>query len=119
LKTAEIEPVPDSFALFDSYPTAGKTSPLAGVYNVSRGSAMAGLREIVLLPGTLRGEGRERSCRVRAMKVTLQVEGQREIEYADVGIADSDDFLDGNYEVTFAGKKALLTRKDGHYLARQ
>jgi hypothetical protein len=89
------------------------------LYNVSQGSAMAGLREIVLLPGILRGEGRERSCRVRAMKVTLQIDGQREIAYAEVGIADSDDFLDGKYEVTFAGEKALLTRKDGHYLARQ
>jgi hypothetical protein len=53
------------------------------------------------------------------MKVTLQIDGQREIAYAEVGIADSDDFLDGKYEVTFAGEKALLTRKDGHYLARQ
>jgi len=40
-------------------------------------------------------------------------------EYADMGIADSDNFPDGSYEVTVAGRTIPLTRRDGIYLARQ
>jgi hypothetical protein len=40
-------------------------------------------------------------------------------EYADVNIADSDNFPDGNYEVMVAGRTIPFTRRDGFYLTRQ
>jgi len=40
-------------------------------------------------------------------------------EYVDMTIADSDNFPDGDYEVTVAGRRIPLTRRDGFYLARQ
>jgi hypothetical protein len=79
---------------------------------------MASRRESVVLQGMLRGEGRERSCRVRAIKVAMPCEPMAS-EYANMDIADSDDFPDGSYEVTVAGRTIPLTRRDGFYLARQ
>jgi hypothetical protein len=40
-------------------------------------------------------------------------------EYADMGIADFDNFPDGSYAVIVAGRTIPLTRRDGFYLARQ
>jgi hypothetical protein len=75
-------------------------------------------RESVVLEGILRGGGRERSCRVRAIKIAMPCEPMAS-EYADMGIADSDKFPDGSYEVTVAGRTISLTRRDGFYLKRQ
>ena len=83
---------------------------------------MGSRREVVFLRGTLRGEDRQRECRLRATKVTMQVDEvmpSPPVAYADLSILDSDDFPDGNYELAFAGQKELLTKKNGHYLARQ
>jgi hypothetical protein len=83
---------------------------------------MSSRRELVFLRGILRGEGRQRECRIRATKVTMQVDelmSSAAVAYADPSIVDSDDFPDGNYELTFDGQKELLTKKSGHYLARQ
>jgi hypothetical protein len=79
---------------------------------------MASHRESVVLQGMLRGEGHERSCRVRAIKLAMPCEPMAS-EYADMDIADSDNFPDGSYEVTVAGRTIPLTRRDGFYLARQ
>jgi hypothetical protein len=40
------------------------------------------------------------------------------ISYSRVSIADSDDWPDGEYSVTYSDQKELLTKKHGHYLAR-
>jgi hypothetical protein len=40
-------------------------------------------------------------------------------EHADMDIADSDNFPDGSYEVTVAGRTIPLTRREGFSLARQ
>ena len=48
---------------------------------------MTSRRESVVLQGILRGEGRERSCRVRAIKVAMPCEPMAS-EYADMDIAD-------------------------------
>jgi hypothetical protein len=79
---------------------------------------MASRRESVVLQGMLRGEGHERPCRVRAVKVAMPCEPMAS-DYADMGIADSDNFPDGSYEVTVAGRTIPLTRRDGFYLKRQ
>jgi len=79
-------------------------------------------RKLAFLSGILRGEGRQRECRIRATKVTMQVDElmpSPPIAYANLAIVDLDDFPDGNYEVTFDGQKELLTKKNRHYLARQ
>ena len=79
---------------------------------------MASRREPVVLQGILRGEGHERSCRVRAIKVAMPCEPMAS-EYDSMDIADSDNFPDGSYEVTVAGRTIRLTRRDGFYSARQ
>jgi hypothetical protein len=78
---------------------------------------MISRKEPVVFQGTLRGQGHERPCRVTATKVTMP--GETVSEYADMDIADSDNFPDGSYEVTVKGRTFPLTRKDGFYLARQ
>jgi len=40
-------------------------------------------------------------------------------EHVEMDIADSDNFPDGSYEVTVAGRTIPLTRRDGFYLAGQ
>ena len=83
---------------------------------------MASHKQIVSLRGTLRGEGRERECRIRATKTSMHVD---EVAapvvsgYSRIDIVDSDDFPIGNYEVTFDGQTEKLTkRKDGRYYGR-
>jgi hypothetical protein len=79
--------------------------------------AMASKREPVILQGILRGEHRERSCRISAIKVTLGGE-PNVFEYTRPEIVDSDDFPDGDYEVEYHGHKILFRKQGGVYLAR-
>ena len=53
---------------------------------------MTSRRESVVLQGILRGEGHERSCRVRAIKVAMPCEPMAS-EYADMDIAILTTFL--------------------------
>jgi len=82
---------------------------------------MPSRKESIVLRGTLRGEGRQRPCLIRATRVSLYVDESAapvSIAYASLSV-DDDNFPDGNYEVEFNGQKELLTKKQGHYLARQ
>lgn len=82
---------------------------------------MATRKEPVVLRGMLRGEGRQRECRVRATKNSLYVDELTtpiDVVYSSLSV-DDDNFPDGSYEVEFSGQKELLTKKQGYYLARQ
>jgi len=82
---------------------------------------MPATKEVVSLHGTLRGEGRQRTCSVRAMRCSVYEDESTvpvAITYSRCDIVDADDFPDGNYELEFDGHKVLFTKKGEHYLAR-
>lgn len=82
---------------------------------------MSSRKEPVVLRGTIRGEGRQRECLIRATKVSLYVDESAtpvSVAYSRLSL-DDDNFPDGNYEVEFNGRKEPLTKKRGYYLARQ
>ena len=106
------------FRHFDRETAAGNQRCETGNMVLKGTGKMTSRRESVVLQGILRGEGHERSCRVRAIKVAMPCEPMAS-EYADMDIADSDNFPDGSYEVTVAGRTIPLTRREGFYLARQ
>jgi len=70
-----------------------------------------------MLQGILRGEGRERVCRVRAVKVT-KPDQPAHPAYADFDIIDSDDFPYGDYELLVVGQTILLAKREGEYVSR-
>lgn len=78
-------------------------------------------KETVLLYGTLRGEGRHRTCRVRATRNSEFPDESAlptSFAYCRCDVDDSDDFPDGDYELEFDGRKLMLSKKLGQYLAR-
>jgi hypothetical protein len=71
--------------------------------------------EPVRLSATLQGEGRERTCRVSAVKVTNPL-APKLPGYVRVEILDpDDDFPDGNYELDVDGQTFRLVKRDGKY----
>jgi hypothetical protein len=82
-----------------------------------KGNPMTSRREVVFLQGILRGVGRERPCRIRAVKVTLPGSAGA-FEYTEMSIVDSDNFPDGKYELEFEGRKTSLVKREGTYIAR-
>jgi len=65
---------------------------------------MAVTKDTVSLEAVLRGEGRERECRVKAQRhTTYEGEDATPVgaSYSRCEIEDTDDFPDGNYEVVF------------------
>ncbi len=78
-------------------------------------------KETVVLNGTLHGEGRQRTCRVRA---TRNSEFPDEcgvpvsIAYCRCHVDDPDDFPDGDYELEFDGHKVIVSKQGGQYLTR-
>jgi hypothetical protein len=86
-----------------------------------KGDDMPTQKEPFRAIGTLRGQGRERSCSVQGTRVKIfadEVSAPLKVVYEKATI-DHDDFPDGDYEVNFDGQTILLTRKSGFYLARQ
>jgi hypothetical protein len=76
---------------------------------------MTSRREAVERNALLRGEGRERTCRVSAIKVTNpSMPGGP--AYAEIDILDPDDgFSDGNYELSIDRQVERLVKQDGKY----
>jgi hypothetical protein len=88
-----------------------------------RGPPMPNQKQIIFLQGTLRGEGRERECRIRATRTSRYADEAAHpvvSGYSRIEIVDSDDFPVGDYEVTtFDGQTEKLTRRaDGKYYGR-
>jgi hypothetical protein len=78
-------------------------------------------KETVFLDGTLRGEGRQRACRVKATRNSEfpdESPTPTSIAYCRCEIDDSDDFPDGAYELEFDGHKLMLSKQGGQYLTR-
>jgi hypothetical protein len=76
-------------------------------------------KQTVPLEGTLKGEGHERRCRVRAIRREMYADECPRplcVSYSRCDIEDQDDFPDGNYELTFDGHRILLTKRAGHYV---
>ena len=66
-------------------------------------------RETVPLEGTLKGEGYERTCQVRATRCVTYADESTDalcVSYSRCDIEDADDFPDGNYELTFRGTQS-------------
>ena len=78
-------------------------------------------KETIPLEGTLRGESRERTCRLKAVQhATYADECTRPtcLSYSRCIIEDADDFPDGEYELEFEGRRVPLSKKDGRYTPR-
>jgi hypothetical protein len=76
-------------------------------------------KDIVSLEGVLREEGRERKCRVRAVRHTTYADECATPtcrSYSRCEIEDADEFPDGNYELEFDSHRLALTKKAGQYL---
>lgn len=75
-------------------------------------------KETVPLEGTLKGEGYERTCHVRATRSVTYADESTDalcVSYSRCDIEDEDDFPDGNCELTFQGHTVLLSKCGGHY----
>jgi hypothetical protein len=76
---------------------------------------MTSRRESVVVTGVLRGEKHQRTCRVRAMKVT-NPSAPANPAYARPEILDlDDDFPDGNYELLVGEQALRLVKRGGKY----
>jgi hypothetical protein len=78
-------------------------------------------KETIPLQGTLRGEGRERTCHLKALQyATYADECSRPtcLSYSRFSIEDPDDFPDGEYELEFDGRRILLSKTAGKYVLR-
>ena len=78
-------------------------------------------KENIPLQGTLKGEGRERTCRLKALRHTTYADECSHptcFSYSRCVIEDSDDFPDGEYELQFDDRKILLSKRSGQYLPR-
>jgi hypothetical protein len=76
-------------------------------------------KETVPLQGILKGEGRERACRVKAVRrATYADEGMRPccVSYSRCDIADTDDFPDGEYQLTFEKCQVRFIKRAGQYI---
>ena len=63
----------------------------------------------------------QRNCSVTADRHEMHVNEKADpvkVSYSMVSIADSDDWPDGDYELTYDGEKEMLTKKDGRYFAK-
>jgi len=84
----------------------------------SRVTAMTITKETVPIQAVLRGEGRERTCRVRASRRATYPDECNEpmcVSYSCCRIEDSDDFPDGFYELFFEDRKVRMRKESGHY----
>ena len=77
---------------------------------------MASHREVVMLPGRLKGMGREADCTVGAVEVSLP--GTNLSEYTKCSIHEApNDLPDGQYQLTFGGQTVPVQKRDGSWLA--
>lgn len=75
-------------------------------------------KETVFLDATLRGEGRQRKCRVKAIRsrdFPDESAAPVSVAYCRCEIQDSDEFPDGDYELEFDGHKINLHKELGNY----
>jgi hypothetical protein len=73
------------------------------------------MREAVIMSGQLSGMGREVSCTVSAIKVSLPQLAISEFVKCDILLAPQD-LPDGSYKVTFEGRTMRIKKLDGDWL---
>jgi hypothetical protein len=77
---------------------------------------MASIKERVRFPGTLRGEGQEATCTVRAIKVSLP--GTAEFAYTDYEVENvSKQLPEGIYQLFTNGETIAVKYRNGFWLA--
>ena len=82
---------------------------------------MTATKETIPLQGVLRGEGRERVCRLRALRHAIYADECSRptcFSYSRCVIEDVDDFPDGEYELEFEGRHVSLSKTQGQYVPR-
>ncbi len=76
---------------------------------------MTSRRESVVVTGVLRGEGHQRNCQVRAIKVTNPSAPANPAYTQPEPIDFKDDFPDGNYELLVGEQIFRLVKRGGKY----
>jgi hypothetical protein len=78
--------------------------------------SMSSIRELVMFAGTVTGMGRDESCMISAIKVSLP--GTDEFMYTRFQIQNAPrDMPDGQYSVRYKGRTDALVKRDGIWLS--
>ena len=84
--------------------------------------AMPTHREKKIVTASLIGQGRNRKCALQ-LEVTKhyvdEMSSPAKIQYTDARVVDSDDYPPGDYDVLYGGVTFPVTKRAGHYVARQ
>jgi len=88
-------------------------------YPSNLGTGMTVTKETIPLQGTLKGEGHERMCRLKALRHATYADECSQptcFSYSRCVIEDTDDFPDGEYELEFEGRRIALSKRAGRYV---
>ena len=77
---------------------------------------MPSKRESVMLAGRITGTGRDESCIISAIKVSLPGTGDFAYTHLQIQNAPSD-LPDGQYRVSYKGHTDAIVRRDGNWLS--
>lgn len=75
-------------------------------------------KETVPVEGVISGQGLERACRLRAVRRHTYADESTKplcVSYSRCDIEDTDDFPDGEYELSFDGLHIPLVKQTGRY----
>jgi hypothetical protein len=75
-------------------------------------------KETVPVEGVISGQGLERTCRLRAVRRQTYADESTKplcVSYSRCDIEDTDDFPDGEYELSFDGCRIRVIKKTGRY----
>lgn len=75
-------------------------------------------KETIPLEGVISGHGLERACRLRAVRRETYADESAKplcVSYSRCDVEDTDDFPDGEYELSFDGCRIRVIRRTGRY----
>jgi len=75
-------------------------------------------RETIPLEGVISGQGLERACHLRAVRRKIYADESMKplcVSYSRCDIEDTDDFPDGEYELSFGAFRIRVIRRTGRY----
>ena len=78
-------------------------------------------KETIPLEGVISGQGLERSCHLRAVRQETYVDESTKplcVSYSRCDIEDTDDFPDGEYELSFEACRIRIIRRNGRYFPK-
>lgn len=79
-------------------------------------------KETIPLEGVISGQGLERTCHLRAVRRETYADESSKplcVSYSRCDIEDTDDFPDGEYELSFAACRIPVIRRMGKYFPNQ